>query len=95
MAIRFINLKRIVGKRNYSDTLRRLLNIIKKWDTAWISCDSIVCLVVNPIMVDSYGFLINYTTVGQATDLMTALRFSFIRQLVPDVCRLWAHRSST
>ena len=31
------------------------------------------CLVVNPITVDSYGFLFNCTTVGQASDLMTAL----------------------
>ena len=37
-----------------------------------------VCLVVNPIMV-SYGllFLFNYTTVGQASDLMMALTLSF------------------
>ena len=32
-----------------------------------------VCLVVNPIMVYSYGFLFNYMTVGQASDSMTAL----------------------
>ena len=31
------------------------------------------CLIVNPIMVDSYGFLINCPMVGQASDLMTAL----------------------
>ena len=31
------------------------------------------CLVVNPITVDSYGFLFNCKTVGQASDLMTAL----------------------
>ena len=31
------------------------------------------CVVVNPITVDSYGFLFNCTTVGQASDLMTAL----------------------
>ena len=30
-------------------------------------------LVVNPITVDSYGFLFNCTTVGQASDLMIAL----------------------
>ena len=30
-------------------------------------------LVVNPITIDSYGFLFNCTTVGQASDLMTAL----------------------
>ena len=29
------------------------------------------CLVLNPIMVYSYGFLFNCTTVGQASDCMT------------------------
>ena len=31
------------------------------------------CMVVNPIMVDSYGFIFNFTTVGRASDLMTTL----------------------
>ena len=31
------------------------------------------CLVVNPITVYSYGFLFNCTTVGRASDSMTAL----------------------
>ena len=31
------------------------------------------CLVFNPITVYSYGFLFNCTTVGQASDSMTAL----------------------
>ena len=31
------------------------------------------CLVLNPITVYSYGFLLNCTTVGQASDSMTAL----------------------
>ena len=31
------------------------------------------CLVLNPIMVYSYGFLFNCTTVGPASDSMTAL----------------------
>ena len=31
------------------------------------------CFIVNPITVDSYGFLSNCTTVGQASDLMTVL----------------------
>ena len=31
------------------------------------------CLVLNPITVYSYGFLFNCTTVGQASDSMTAL----------------------
>ena len=32
------------------------------------------CLVVNPITVYSYGFLFNCTTVGQASDSMTAVK---------------------
>ena len=35
------------------------------------------CLVVNPITVDSYGFLLNCMTVGQVSGLMTALAKSF------------------
>ena len=31
------------------------------------------CVVVNPITVDSYGFLFNCTAVGQASVLMAAL----------------------
>ena len=31
------------------------------------------CLVLNPITVYSYGLLFNCTTVGQASDSMTAL----------------------
>ena len=31
------------------------------------------CLVLNPITVYSYGFLFNCTTVGQASDSLTAL----------------------
>ena len=36
-------------------------------------------LVLNPIMVYSYGFLFNCTIVGQASDTMTALTLSFNR----------------
>ena len=31
------------------------------------------CLLVNPITVDSYGFLFNITTIGQTSDSMTVL----------------------
>ena len=45
------------------------------------------CLVVNPSTVDNYGFFFNCMTLGQASDLMTALTLSLIRWLVPDACR--------
>ena len=37
------------------------------------------CMVVNPFTVYSYGFLFNWTTVGQVSDSMTALAYSFNR----------------
>ena len=39
------------------------------------------CLVVNPITVDSYGFLFKCTMVGQNSDLMLVMMFGF-NQLV-------------
>ena len=33
--------KRIVGKPNFSDQFKMLSNVIKEWDTTWISCDSL------------------------------------------------------
>ena len=46
----------------------QLFNVLKKWDTTWISC-----LVVYPISVYSYGVLFNCMTVGQGSDSMTNL----------------------
>ena len=70
MAIQFI-FKRIVGKLNFSYQFKK---IIKRYKRVGYNMDIMrqsACLVVNPIMVDSYLFLFNCTTVGQASDLMT------------------------
>ena len=45
-------------------------------------------LVFNSITVYSYDFLFNCTTMGQASDSMTAMAYALIRWLVPDAC-LW------
>ena len=62
------------GKPNLSDQSKK---IIKRCKIVGHSMDIMrqsVCLVVNPITVDSYGFLFNYcSTMGQASDLMMAL----------------------
>ena len=42
----------------------------KKWDIAWMACDSLYWVVVNPIAVNSFEFLFNCTTVSQVTDSM-------------------------
>ena len=64
---------RIVGKPNFSDQFQ---NIIKRYEIVGYNMDILqqsACLVVSPITVDIYGFLFNCMTVGQGTDLMTAL----------------------
>ena len=33
--------KRIIGKPNFTDQFKLLFNVIKEWDTTWISCDSL------------------------------------------------------
>ena len=60
--------KRIVGKSDFSDQFKKIVNLIKL-DIMRQSA----CLVLNSITVYSYGFLFNCTTVGQASDSMTTL----------------------
>ena len=66
--------KRIVGKPYFSDQFKK---IVKRYIRVGCNLDIMrqsACLVLNPITVYSYGFLFNCTTVGQASDSMTALR---------------------
>ena len=65
--------KRIVGKPNFSDQFKK---IVKRYIRVRYNLDIMrqsVCLVLNPITVYSYDFLLNCTTQGQASDSMTAL----------------------
>ena len=65
--------KRIVGKPNLSDLFQK---IVKRYIRVGYNLDIMrqsACLVLNPITVCGYGFLFNCTTVGQASDSMTAL----------------------
>ena len=65
--------KRIVGKPYFKDQLKL---IEKRYIRVGYNLDIMrqsACLVLNPIMVYSYVFLFNCTTVGQASDSMTAL----------------------
>ena len=78
--------KRIVGKPSFSGQFKNTC-IIKRYKRVGFNMDIMrqsVFLVVNPITVKSYGFLFNCTTVGQASDSMTAL----ICWFVPDACPL-------
>ena len=65
--------KRIVGKPNFSDQFKK---IVKRYTRVGYNLDIMrqsACLVLTPITVYSYGFLFNCTTLGQASDSMTAL----------------------
>ena len=65
--------KRIVGKPNFSDQFKK---IVKRYIRVGYNLDIMrqsACLVLNPVMVYTYDFLFNCTTVGQASDSMTAL----------------------
>ena len=60
-------LKRIVGKPNFSDQLKK---IIKRYIKVGYNLEVMrqsACLIFNPITVYSYGFLFNFTTMGQAS----------------------------
>ena len=65
--------KRIVGKPNFSDQFKK---IVKRYIRVGYNLDIMrqsACLVLNPITVYSYGFLFDCTTVGQASEFVTAL----------------------
>ena len=58
------------------ELLENLRKIVKRYIRVGYNLDIMrhsACLVLNPITVYSYGFLFNCTTVGQASDSMTAL----------------------
>ena len=60
-------------KPNFSDQFNK---IMKRYIKAGYNLDVMrqsACLVLNPFTVYSYDFLFNCTTVGQASDFMTAL----------------------
>ena len=64
------------NSRNLFLTAKSIKKIVKRYIRVGYNLDIMrqsTCLVLNPIMVYSYGFLFNCTTVGQASDSMTAL----------------------
>ena len=65
--------KRIVGRSNTSDQFKK---IVKRYIRVGFNLDIMrqsACLVLNPITVYRYGFFFTCTTMGQASDSMTAL----------------------
>ena len=66
--------RKIVGKSNFSEQFRKLLNRYKRIGYSLDIMRQTAYLVVNPIIVDGYASLFNCTTAVQASDSMTAFR---------------------
>ena len=77
--------KRIVKKPCFSDQFKKINEHYKRVGYNMNSIRQSACRFKNPITVDSYGFLFNCTTVGQALESMTALLYSF-NQLIGACC---------
>ena len=64
--------RKIVGKSNFSELFRKLINCYKRIGYSLDIKRQTACLVVNPIIVDGYASLFNYTTAVRASKSMTA-----------------------
>ena len=66
------NLRKIVGKSNFSEQFRKNINRYKRIGYSVDIMRQTACLVVNPIIVDGYASHFNCTTAFRASDSMTA-----------------------
>ena len=64
--------RKIVGKSNFSEQFRKLINRYKRIGYSLDIMRQTACLVVKPIIVDGYASLFNCTTAVRASDSMTA-----------------------
>ena len=64
--------RKIVGKSNFSEQFRKLINLYKRIGYSLDIMQQTACLVIDPIIVDGYASLFNCTMAVQASDSMTA-----------------------
>ena len=65
-------IRKNVGKSNFSDPFRKLINRYKRIGYNQYVMWQKACLVINPTLVDSYVSLFNCMMAGRASDSMTA-----------------------
>ena len=63
--------RKIVGKSNFSEQFRKLINRYKRIGYSLDIMRQTACLVVNPIIVDGYASLFNCAMAVRASDSMT------------------------
>ena len=64
--------RKIVGKSNFSEQFRKLINRYKRISYSLDIMRQTACLVIKPIIVDGYASFFNYMTAVRASDSMTA-----------------------
>ena len=64
--------RKIVGKSNFSELFRKLINRHKRIDYRLDIMRQTACLVINPIIVGGYASRFNCTTAVRASDSMMA-----------------------
>ena len=64
--------RKIVGKSNFSESFRKLINRYKRIGYSLDIMRQTACRAVNPVIVDGYTSFFNCTTVVRASDSMTA-----------------------
>ena len=68
MATLCINLEKIIGKNDFPYNFKKIFVCYKKIGYNTDNLRQTACLVVNPIKVNSFTYLLNCTTVGRASD---------------------------
>ena len=66
--------RKIVGKSNFSEQFRKLINRYKRIGYSLDIMRQTACLVVNTIIVDGYASFFNCTTAARASNSMTAVK---------------------
>ena len=64
--------RKIVGKSNFSEQFRNLINRYKRIGYSLDIMRQNACLVINPTIADGYASLFNCTAAVRASDSMTA-----------------------
>ena len=63
--------RRIIGKNDFPYQFKKIIVRYKKIGYNIDVLGQAACLVVNPIKVNCFAYLFNYTTLGRASDRMT------------------------
>ena len=71
-SLTFFFFRKLVGKSNFSEQVRKLINRYKRIGYSLDIMRQTACLVIDPIIVDGYASLFNCTTAFQASDSMTS-----------------------